>query len=118
MPTTNEEALAIKEKVELALGSFSIFDYDHNKVTSSEVADSIFGYLMSLIYNTDNYSLRRSIIMVYKLYYPDWKMLDEYISLLLEMYKKSPSKEYLEPYEYIGIEKQEYYDYVNRKNGR
>ena len=111
MPTTTKEAELIAERVVSTIGlELDITSHDCD-ISSNDLACEIFKNLVPLAYHTDNYSLRSSLFMVYRVLNPFWE--PDYASLcgLVEVYNRDQPE--MSPQEYLGLTDDEYASFTD-----
>ena len=90
MPTTNEEVSAIFEIVA------EYMSHDEAKELFSKLVDKV-------AMNTDNYSVRTSLFMLYRIYNPTWLPTKESVDALFEMW----DQEKMSFCEFVGLTEEE-----------
>lgn len=104
MPTTQREAEYVKEAV---LDTITDFLDCYGQASGSvhidsfALAETIFDNLIPLAYQTENYSLRQSLFMVYKLFNPDFVPDFDAIRKIMAVYEHT--KPEMSPQEFAGL---------------
>jgi hypothetical protein len=104
MPLTTQESILIKSKIDDTI--YCLINSPDSAYDVDEAGEELFFSLLSVAYNTDNYSVRTSIFMLYQLYNPGWSIpFDEFESLMQRYWDDQIE---MAPWEWCGISEEEY----------